>query len=386
MAEKRDYYEVLGLSKGASEADIKKAYRKLAKENHPDLNPDDKAAETRFKEISEAYEVLSDSDKKARYDQFGHAGIDPNQGGGGFGGFGGGGATYEFGDFGDLGDLFGSFFGGSGGFGRRSNPNAPRKGADLRTNITISFMEAVHGCEKEVTLARTETCDHCDGTASESKNPSTCPECNGTGQQTVSQRSPFGTIQTTRTCSRCGGSGKVVTDPCTKCKGTGATQTTSTLNIKIPAGIDDEQVISVPSKGNAGTNGGPSGDLLVVVSVRPDPMFEREGYDVWCEVPITYSQAVLGDSLTIPSIDGKIRYNIPAGTQSHTVFRLKGKGIPNLRGRGKGDQYVRVLVEVPQSLNKTQKDALKKFEDSLDGTENYEKRKGFFEKLKDAFN
>lgn len=380
MAEKRDYYEVLGLSKNATQDEIKKAYRKLAKENHPDLNPGDQAAEARFKEVSEAYEVLSDEEKKGRYDQFGHAGVDPNFAGGGAGG--GFGGMY---DFGDLGDLFGNIF--SGGFGgsSRANRNGPRKGSDVRASVTISFMEAVHGCEKEVTISRSQTCSNCDGTGSDSKAPSTCPDCGGTGQQTVSQRSPFGTIQTTRTCSRCGGSGKVVTDPCYVCHGSGATEKTSKIKVKIPAGIDDDQIISVPGRGNAGANGGSSGDLLVIVSVRPDLFFEREGYDIWCEVPITYSQAVLGDSITIPSIDGKIKYNVPAGTQPSTVFRLRGKGIPNLRGRGKGDQYVRVVVEVPKDLNKQQKEALKTFESSLTN-KNYEKRKGFFDKLKDAFN
>lgn len=376
MAEKRDYYDVLGVPKGASEGEIKKAYRTIAKENHPDLNPDDKKAEARFKEASEAYEVLSDPEKKERYDQFGHAGIDPNMAGGGFGG-------HEFGGFEDLGDLFGSFFGGFGG--RRANPNAPRQGADLRATITISFMEAVHGCEKEIKLNRTETCGHCHGSGAEDGKTNTCPDCGGSGQQTVSQRTPFGTIQTARTCTRCEGKGKIVTTPCKECHGSGATQVSSKVAIKIPAGIDDNQVISVRGKGNAGSNGGPSGDLLVVVGVRPDPIFERDGYDIWCEVPVSFSQAVLGDQLVIPSVDGKIKYTMPGGTQPGAVFRLKGKGVQNLRGRGKGDQYVKVTVEVPKDLNKAQKDALKAFEDSLDGEENYEKKKGFFEKMKDAF-
>lgn len=385
MADKRDYYEVLGVEKGASDDEIKKAYRKLAKKYHPDLNPDNKEAEVKFKEAAEAYEVLSDSDKRARYDQFGHAGVDPNYGAGGagaggFGGFGGSG-------FGDIGDIFESFFGGGfGGSSRRANPNAPARGTDLRASITIGFFEACKGVKKSVKITKQEICPECNGSGCEAGHSAqTCPECNGTGQETVLQRTPLGSIRTSRTCTRCGGKGKIIDHPCKKCGGTGRHSVTKTIEISIPAGIDDGQTLSVRGQGNAGSNGGPSGDLHVTISVRPDTLFQRDGYDIWCDVPLTYYQAVIGEEILIPTIDGKVKYTVPAGTQPGTVVRLRGKGVQQLNGRGRGDQMVTLMVEVPKNLNREQQNALKEFENTLN-EKNYEKRKGFFEKIKDSFN
>ena len=382
--EKRDYYEILGVGKTAGDEDIKKAYRQLAKKYHPDLNPGDKVAEQKFKEVNEAYEVLSDKDKRTRYDQFGHAGVDPNfSGAGGFGGgFGGAGGF----DFGDLGDIFSDFFGGFGGTGRRANPNAPRRGGDLHTSCTIGFFEACKGTKQTLNVAHQETCSDCHGTgAAGGKEPQTCPDCGGSGQVRVTQRTPLGTISTTRTCSRCSGKGQVITDPCKKCSGSGRVRVSRKIEVNIPAGIDDGQTISIRGQGDSGINGGPAGDLNVTVTVRPDTLFRRDGYDIWCEIPVTYSQAVFGDELVVPTIDGKVKYTIPEGTQPGTVFRLKGKGVSNLNGRGRGDQYVEVSVEVPKNLNKAQKDALKSFDSLMNDEKQYEKRRGFFDKLKDMF-
>ena len=375
MAEqKRDYYEVLGVSRGASEAEIKKAYRKLAKENHPDLHPGDKEAEARFKEVNEAYEVLSDADKKARYDQYGHAGVDPNFGaGGGFDG--------SF-DFGDLGDIFGSFFGGGFGGGRRTNPNAPQRGESIRLSLAISFEEAAFGCEKSVTVERMETCDTCHGNGcAPGSTPEVCPDCHGTGTVQVRRQTPMGVFATSSPCTRCGGKGKISHQPCKDCHGTGAVRKRKTIQASIPAGIDNGQTISIRGQGNAGKNGGPAGDLLITITVRPHELFRREGTSVLCEAPITFAQAVLGAELEIPTIDGKVKYELPEGTQSGTTFRLKGKGIPALNGRGRGDQYVTVYIETPRNLNKEQKEALKKFAESM-GDSNYEARPKFFKKFK----
>lgn len=375
MAEqKRDYYEVLGVSRGASEAEIKKAYRKLAKENHPDLHPGDKEAEARFKEVNEAYEVLSDADKKARYDQYGHAGVDPNFGaGGGFDG--------SF-DFGDLGDIFGSFFGGGFGGGRRTNPNAPQRGESIRLSLAISFEEAAFGCEKSVTVERMETCETCHGNGcAPGSTPEVCPECHGTGTVQVRRQTPMGVFATSSPCTRCGGKGKIIHQPCKDCHGTGTVRKRKTIQASIPAGIDNGQTISIRGQGNAGKNGGPAGDLLITITVRPHELFRREGTSVLCEAPITFAQAVLGAELEIPTIDGKVKYELPEGTQSGTTFRLKGKGIPALNGRGRGDQYVTVYIETPRNLNKEQKEALKKFAESM-GDSNYEARPKFFKKFK----
>ena len=386
LAEKRDYYEVLGLQKGAGEDDIKKAYRKLAKQYHPDLNPGDKTAEAKFKEVNEAYSVLSDPEKKQRYDQFGHAGVDPSYGAGagaggaGFGGFGGG-----FG-FDDLGDIFDNFFGG-GGFGgssRTRNPNAPIRGNDVRATLNLSFIEAAKGCQKTVTIQRLEKCGSCNGTgAAKGTSPETCPDCNGTGQVRVAQRTPFGVIQSTKPCPKCGGKGRVIKSPCTDCNGMGRVRYTRKINVSVPAGIDDGQTFVLQGEGDHGVNSGPAGNLNVTVSVRPDPLFDRDGFDVWCEVPLTFVQAVLGDEITVPTIDGKVKYNVPEGTQPGTVFRLRNKGIPYVNARGRGDQYVKVTVEVPTNLNAKQKEALREF-DSHSSEKNYNKRKSFFDKLRDA--
>ena len=356
MANKRDYYEVLGVEKTASDDEIKKAYRKKAKEYHPDLHPGDKEAEDKFKEANEAYEVLSDPDKKSKYDRFGHAGVDPNYGaggpGGGFGGM----------DF-DLGDIFGSFFGGGFGGGRQANPNAPRRGSDTQARVTLSFEEAAKGCKKKVEFTRIELCPECHGSgAASGTSPETCPDCHGRGQVNVQQRTPFGVIQTSKSCSRCGGKGQIIKTPCSKCKGKGAVSKKVTLEVDIPAGIDDRQVLNVGGQGNSGANGGPSGNLHVTVLVRPHPFFERDGYDVWCEVTISFAQAALGDTLEVPTLEGKVRYDVPAGTQPGTVFKLKGRGIQSLNGRGKGDQLVRLVVDVPKNLTSRQKELLREFE------------------------
>ena len=365
MAEnKRDYYEVLGVSKSASDDEIKKAYRKVAKQYHPDLNPGDATAEAKFKEANEAYEVLSDADKKARYDQYGHAGVDPNFGAGGSGGGLGGG----FGDF-DLGDMLGSMFGfGGGGFGggRQQNPNAPRKGSTIQTNVTISFEEAAKGCKKKVNITKVERCTECSGSgAAKGTSPETCQTCGGRGQVQVQQRTAFGVMSTSRPCSACGGKGKIVKTPCQKCHGTGAQSKQQTVEIDIPAGIDDRQSLNVRGGGNSGVNGGPAGDLRVNVNVRPHPFFERDGFDVWCEVTVTYAQAALGDTLYVPTLDGKVKYDLPAGTQPGEVFRFRNRGIQQLSGRGKGDQFVKIVVDVPKNLSNEQKDMLRKFNDSL---------------------
>ena len=389
MAEKRDYYEVLGVGKNASDNEIKSAYRKLAKKYHPDLNPGDKEAEEKFKEVNEANDVLSDPEKRKRYDQFGFAGVDPNyaaQQGGGAGGFGGGFGGVDLGDL--FGDIFGSGgFGGFGGFGgsSRANPNAPRKGHDIQASVILTFEEAAHGCSKTVTINRQETCRDCGGSGAEhGTSPETCPHCGGRGYVVTQQRTPFGVMQSQQPCPHCGGRGTIIKDPCKTCRGTGKTNVRKTLEVKIPAGIDDDQNIALRGQGDAGSNGGPSGDVIVHVSVKRDAVFERDGYDVYVRVPITYSQAVLGAEIEVPTVDGKVAQRIPEGTQSGTKFRLRGQGIQYLNGRGRGDQYVIVEVEIPKKLNRTQREALKAFEDSLKD-DNYEKRKGFFKNLRDRF-
>lgn len=377
MPDKRDFYEVLGLQKGASDSDIKKAYRKLAKEYHPDLNPGDKTAEARFKEVNEAYEVLSDQDKKSRYDQFGHAGVDPSYGAGG---------TYSGVNVNDLGDIFGSIFNdfgfGFGGSTRARNPAGPIRGRDVEITLPLSFMEAVHGAEKEINLSRLENCEHCNGSGAEpGTSPAVCSECGGSGQVVVGQRSPFGTIQVSRVCPKCGGKGKVITSPCSKCHSQGRVKKNKKLKVNVPAGIDNGQSFAARGQGDAGQNGGPSGDCVVTVTVRPDPLFERDGYDIWCEVPVTYAQAALGDEVTVPTVDGKVKYDIPEGTQPGTVFRLRNKGVPYVNNRGRGDQYLKVTVEIPTNLSAKQKDAIKAFDNQMN-EKNYEKRKGFFDHLK----
>jgi len=381
MADKRDYYEVLGVSKGASDDEIKKAYRKMAKEYHPDLHPGDKEAEAKFKEVGEAYEVLSDAQKKSRYDQFGHAGVDPNFGAGG-GGWGGGVNV----DFGDIGDIFSSFFGsGFGGGGRRQNPNAPRQGSDAGVNVFVSFEEAARGTKKKVSVERICTCDECGGNgAKKGTSPVNCPQCGGSGQVARQQRTPFGVMQTQSACPRCQGRGRIVENPCTACNGQGRVRRKTEVGVNIPAGIDDGQVITIPGHGNAGTNGGPAGDLQVQVSVRPHPIFERDGFNIWYELPITYAQAALGAEVEIPTLDGKIPFTIKEGTQPGDVLRVRGKGIPYLRGRGIGDLLLKVVVEVPKNLSKEQEKLLRQFEEAT-GDKQYQKRKSFFDTIKKHF-
>ena len=371
--QKRDYYEVLGISKGASEDEIKRAYKKMARQYHPDLNPGNQEAEEKFKEVNEAYEVLSDAEKKARYDQYGHAGVDPNFGAGGFDG--------SF-DFGDLGDIFGSFFGGGFGGGRRTNPNAPQRGESIRMALAISFEEAAFGCEKSVTIDRTEPCDTCHGSGcAPGATPEVCQDCHGTGTVQVRRQTPMGVFATSSPCPKCGGKGKIIHQPCKDCRGSGSVRRRKTIQATVPAGIDNGQTISIRGQGNAGKNGGPAGDLLITITVRAHELFRREGTSVLCEAPITFTQAVLGAELEIPTIDGKVKYTLPEGTQSGTTFRLKGKGIPAINGRGRGDQYVTVYIETPRNLNREQKEALEKFAEAV-GENNYEERKKFFKKFK----
>ena len=373
--EKRDYYEVLGVSKGASEDEIKRAYKKLARKYHPDMNPGDKEAEEKFKEVNEANEVLSDPDKKARYDQFGFAGVDPNYGAGG--GYGAGGF-----DFGDLGDIFGSFFGGGFGGGGQRRRNGPQRGESIRMSVSVDFIEAAFGCEKEVTVERSEQCPTCKGNGcAPGTMPEVCPDCHGSGAVTQSQRTPFGVMQTQAVCGKCRGTGKIIHQPCPDCHGSGRARKRKTVKVNIPAGIDNGQTISLRGQGHAGKNGGPNGDLLITVMVKPHDIFRREGTSVFCEAPITFTQAVLGAEMEIPTIDGKVKYTIPEGTQTGTVFRLRGKGIPVLNGHGRGDQYVTVTIETPRGLNREQKEALKKFSETL-GEGNYEKQRSFFKKFK----
>ena len=383
MADKRDYYEVLGVQKGASDDEIKKAYRKLAKKYHPDVNKDNPEAAEKFKEAGEAYAVLSDDDKRAKYDQFGFAGVDPSYGAGGAGGAGFGGF-----DMGDLGDLFGSFFGGGfGGSGRStsSRRNAPQRGESIRQSVMLSFEEAAFGCEKEISIDRVEACDECGGTgAAKGTSPETCPNCRGTGVVTQTQRTPLGMFQSQGACPNCHGTGKIIKKPCAKCGGAGRVRKTRKFKVNIPAGIDEGQSIQQRGQGSAGANGGPSGDLFVTVSIRPHPIFTREGQNVMVDIPISFAQAALGDTLQVPTIDGRVEYKVPEGTQPVTVFRMKGKGIQNINGRGRGDQFVRVTIEVPKNLSEKQRKLLREFEDSATDA-NQAARKGFWDKVKDAF-
>lgn len=366
--QKRDYYEVLGVPKTAQEADIKKAYRKLAKENHPDLHPGDAAAESRFKEINEAYEVLSDSDKRAKYDQFGHAAFD---GGYGAGASGFGGSGFDFGD------IFESFFGG----GTRSsrNPNAPRRGENIRTSVTLSFEEAAFGCEREISVSRIERCDTCNGNGcAEGTTPEVCPTCHGSGTVRTQQRTPMGVFSSSAPCSKCGGTGKIIHQPCHSCKGSGSIRKQRKISANIPAGIDDGQTISLRGQGHSGANGGPAGDLLITIRVTQHAFFEREGNSVLYTVPISIVQAALGAELEVPTLDGIVKYNLPEGTQTGTVFRLRGKGIPNLQGSGRGDQFITVVVQTPKGLNGEQKELLRKLGESF----GEQTKSNFFEKRK----
>ncbi|MFM9329670.1 molecular chaperone DnaJ [Paenibacillus mesotrionivorans] len=370
---KRDYYEVLGVEKGANAEDIKKAFRKAARQYHPDVN---KAAdaEEKFKEAKEAYDVLSDDQKRATYDRYGH--VDPNQGMGGGGGFNGQ-------DFGGFGDIFDMFFGGGGG--QRRNPNAPQRGNDLQYSMTIEFKEAVFGKEMDITIPRTETCETCHGNgAKPGTKAETCNVCKGSGQQEVVQNTAFGRIVNRRVCSACNGQGTLIKDKCNDCHGTGKVKKQRKIHVKIPAGVDDGAQLRVSGEGEAGTKGGPSGDLYIVIRVKSHDFFEREGDDIYCEVPLTFAQAALGDEIEIPTLTEKVKLKIPAGTQTGTFFRLKGKGVPRLRGYGQGDQHVKVVVVTPSNLTDEQKELLRQFS-GLNGEFMHEKQQSLFERMKKAF-
>jgi len=371
VAEKRDYYEVLGVNKGASDDELKKAYRREAKKYHPDLHPGDAEAEAKFKEVNEAYGVLSDPEKKARYDQYGHAGVDSNfGGGGGFGGF----------DGFDFGDIFSDIFGGFGGGRRR---NGPVRGQDVRQVIDITFEEAAFGCKKKLTLTQQEKCDTCGGSgAKPGTQSSTCSRCGGSGQVRTQTRTPLGYMTNVTTCPQCGGKGTIINDPCRDCRGTGKVRKTKTIEIDIPAGIDNGQTMQLGGKGEPGERGGPNGDLLITVRVKPHQMFRRDGNNVYIDLPITFVEAALGATVKVPTLDGLVEYDIPEGTQPGSIFRLRGKGIPYIRSKNRGDEFVTVDVEVPKGLSQKQKELLKEFEALSEG-KNYKKQKSFLDKMRD---
>ena len=381
---KRDYYEVLGIQKGASAEEIKKAYRKLAMKYHPDRNPGDKDAETKFKEVGEAYEILSDDEKRSRYDQFGFAGVDPNFGAGANGGYGGGfGGFGGFGDFGDLGDIFGEFFGG--GSRRSSGRNGPMRGEDVGARLELTFEEAAFGCEKEVSVQRIENCADCKGSGSADGAVETCSYCRGSGQVRTQQNFMGMTMQSTSVCPQCNGRGKIVKTPCNTCKGKGKVRRTQKIKVKIPAGVDSGQSVRVRGEGCVGNNGGPNGDVLVQIGIRRHPVFTRRDTTVFCEVPITFAQAALGGEIEVPTLDGKVTFDLPEGTQTGREFVLRDKGIPEVNNpRRRGDQRFIVVVETPTRLSKEQKELLRQLEGTLDKNDT-PKRKKFFENLKDLF-
>lgn len=382
MAEnKRDYYEVLGIQKGASEDEIKKAFRKMALKYHPDRNPGDKEAEEKFKEVNEAYTVLSDSDKRAKYDRFGFAGVDPSAG---FGGGAGGGAG--FGGFDDIfGDIFGDMFGGGFGGGSARRRNAPTKGRDLQKGLTIEFEEAAFGVKKTISLNKYVTCEKChgEGTA-EGTSRRTCPKCGGSGVVTSVRRTAFGQFQSQSPCPDCGGKGTIIDHPCPDCKGTGRVKKNLKIDINIPAGVDNDSIIPIRGQGEPGENGGPNGDLYIVIRVKPHPLFRRSGNDLRLEIPISFEQAALGDEIIVPTLDGKVKYKVPSGTQPGTTFRLRGKGVADVRTGRPGDLFVTVTIEVPTKLSSKQKKAIKDMGEKLDeGC--YQKKTGFAEKVKQFF-
>lgn len=376
---KRDYYEVLGVDKGADEGSIKKAYRNLAKKYHPDMNPGNAEAEQKFKEVNEAYSVLSDPDKKAKYDQFGHVAFD--QGAGGYGGYG------DFGDFGGFGDIFSSFFGGGfGDFGGGSSNrrNAPQRGEDIGIRVTLTFEEAAFGVKKDISYNRIQKCDECHGSGAEKGTQAeTCSSCRGTGQKRVMQRMGGMQFQTTVTCDACRGTGKIIKNPCSNCRGTGYVRITKKLAVDIPAGINDGERIALRGQGSEGRNGGPAGDLIIQVSIKPHKIFRREGYNVYCDVPVTVAEATLGAEIDVPTLDGEVKYDIPEGTQPGTQFTLRGKGIQYLNyPNRKGDLIFTTVVEIPKGLSGKQKEHMRAFADSC-GENNYKKRTSFFKNIFD---
>ncbi|KAJ53854.1 molecular chaperone DnaJ [Clostridium tetanomorphum] len=373
---KKDYYEILGLQKGASDEDIKKAFRKLAIKYHPDKNKGDKEAEERFKEINEAYQVLSDPQKKAQYDKFGTTDFNGAGFDGGFGGF-------DFSDFGGFGDIFDSFFGGGFSGGRRRN--GPQRGADVEYTINLTFEEAVSGAEKEISLTKSETCTKCNGTGAKSgSHPKTCGKCGGTGQVKVQRSTPFGSFVSVTTCDACNGKGTIISDPCPECKGKGTVRKQKKIKVNIPAGVDTGNAIPIRGQGEAGTNGGPAGDLYVSIKVAPHPFFKRRGDDIYIDAHISFAKAALGTELKVKTIDGEVKYDVPSGTQPGTIFRLKGKGVPHVNGRGRGDQYVNIIVEIPKTLNQKQKEAIIEYMEASGEIKSSEKE-GIFKKFKKNF-
>ena len=378
MAEnKRDYYEVLEISKNADEAEIKKAYRTLAKKYHPDINPNDKSAEKKFKEVNEAYEVLSDSEKKSRYDAYGHAGIDPSFNMGGNGGVG-----FDFGGFG-VDDILNSFFGGFSSYSSSERRNAPQRGDDIHQRVIISFEEAVFGCTKEINYIRIEVCEECSGSgAAKGSSVDTCTTCAGSGSVKTQRRTPLGIMQSTKTCDTCHGAGKIIKSPCNSCKGKGLVRKNCKKEVVIRAGIDDGQRMAVRNEGNSGINGGPPGDLIIAVGVRPHPVFEREGYNIFCEIPITFTEATLGAEIDIPTLENSEKFIIPEGTQTSSMFTLRNHGIQHIDNpKQRGDLHFKVIVEIPTGLNEKQKAALREFNESC-GNKNHIKKESFFKKFK----
>lgn len=386
MAAKRDYYEVLGVAKDATDDDLKKAYRKLAKKYHPDLNPGDKDAEAKFKEATEAYSILKDPDKRRQYDQFGHAAFE-NGGGGGAGGFGG--FDFNGADFGDIfGDIFGDFFGG--GSRSRRTSNGPMRGANLRAVIHLDFDEAVFGCTKEIELTLKDTCTVCHGTgAKPGTSPETCPDCHGTGQIRRQQQSLFGMSQVIEPCPTCNGTGQIIREKCETCHGSGYTSSRKKIQVTVPAGIDDGQSIRIRDKGEPGRNGGPRGDLLVQVAVRESPDFQRDGTDLYSAFPISFAQAAIGGEVRIKTVDGEVLYNVRPGTQSDTRIRLRGKGVPYVHNRNiRGDHYVNLVVQTPTNLSKEAKDALLRFDEATGNSlkqQGSAKKKSFKDRVKGVF-
>lgn len=373
MADKKDYYEVLGVEKNADEATIKKAYRSLAKKYHPDMNPGDKEAEMKFKEVNEAYDVLSDSDKRAKYDQYGHAAFDPAAGGGA------GGAG--FGGFGDFGDIFSSFFGGGFGGSSSARRNGPIRGDDIGARVSITFEEAAFGVKKEISYNRVGRCPDCGGSgAAKGSTAETCPKCHGSGQMRVVQRLGGMQFQSTTTCDNCRGKGKIIRNPCPNCRGTGFIRVTKKLEVSIPAGIDDGERIALRGQGNDGQNGGPAGDLILQVSVKPHAIFERDGYNIFCEVPLPVTDAILGAEIEIPTLEGNVKYKIPEGTQPGTRFTLRGKGIPYVNSSRRGDLIFQVNVEIPRGLSEKQKAEVRAFAEDC-GEGNYARKSGFFKRI-----
>lgn len=382
MAQKRDYYEVLGVAKDADENQIKKAYWKLAKQYHPDVNPGDKEAEAKFKEANEAYEVLSNAEKRQRYDQFGHAGVDPNGFGAGAGGFGGGFAGF------DLQDLFNSIFGmGFGAAAGAQRRRGPTPGENLLYRMPLDFMEAAFGCEKEISIRKEDICQSCHGHGTkDGKEPPVCSVCHGSGQVTAVQKTILGDMMSTKTCQACRGTGKEIKDPCPTCHGSGRVLKTKKLSVRIPAGINENERLTVRGEGEPGENGGPYGDLYIAIQIRPHPVFDRHGNTTFCEVPITYAQAALGQEIEVPTIDGPEKFKLKEGTQAGDEFTIRGKGIPYIhRNNVRGDHVFRVSIEVPNNLSNAQKELLQRFDETCNES-HYKKRTGFFDKLKNIFN